>query len=342
MTNPIRFPGFFHRIVTPTAAAVPPSNVMAPMNSTNSYSPMPIVFAASIATARPTDGIAIARPTTPSRMVRCADTAGLIGCAAATGSPRTARRRGRSSPQARWPGSGPACDPRSLPSRIRREVPDVDARLRDGSAVSSAHDGSLTVRTTLRDAPALQYRYEVSRRTPALSIRLLGPLEVAVSGVPVVVDTRKALAIVALLAAEGRPFARDELAAMFWPEADDEAARGALRRTLSALRTAGRGSGLVIGRSQVAHQRAVVGDASQRQDGGQARHARRCGSARNGRQVPISAGVGLFCGGTQRTALVIMQSTSVRPSSGRARVAAAGEAETRAASRRAGRRQNRR
>ena len=34
---------------------------------------------------------------------------------------------------------------------------------------------------------------------------------------------------------------------MFWPEADDEAARGALRRTLSALRTAVGGSGLVIG-----------------------------------------------------------------------------------------------
>lgn len=67
-----------------------------------------------------------------------------------------------------------------------------------------------------------------------------------------VVDTRKALAIVALVAAEGRPFARDELAAMFWPEADDEAARGALRRTLSALRTAVAGSGIVIGRSQVA------------------------------------------------------------------------------------------
>jgi DNA-binding SARP family transcriptional activator len=66
------------------------------------------------------------------------------------------------------------------------------------------------------------------------------------------VDTRKALAIVALVAAEGRPFARDELAAMFWPEADDEAARGALRRTLSALRTAVGDSGLVIERSQVA------------------------------------------------------------------------------------------
>ena len=85
-----------------------------------------------------------------------------------------------------------------------------------------------------------------------LSVRLLGPLEVAVAGRPIVVDTRKALAIVALVAAEGRPFARDELAAMFWPEASDEAARGALRRTLSALRTAVGDAGLVVGRAQVA------------------------------------------------------------------------------------------
>ena len=90
------------------------------------------------------------------------------------------------------------------------------------------------------------------RNDALLSIRLLGPLEVTVAGRPIVVDTRKALAIVALVAAEGRPFARDELAAMFWPEADDEAARGALRRTLSALRTAAGDTGLAIGRTQVA------------------------------------------------------------------------------------------
>ncbi len=72
------------------------------------------------------------------------------------------------------------------------------------------------------------------------------------AGRPMVVDTRKALAIVALVAAEGRPFARDELAAMFWPDADDEAARGALRRTLSALRTAVGDAGFEIGRAQVA------------------------------------------------------------------------------------------
>lgn len=95
------------------------------------------------------------------------------------------------------------------------------------------------------------------RANPSLSIRLLGPLEVAVAGRPIVVDTRKALAIVALVAAEGRPFARDELAAIFWPESDDEAARGALRRTLSALRTAVGGVGIVTGRAQVALDQAA-------------------------------------------------------------------------------------
>ena len=48
------------------------------------------------------------------------------------------------------------------------------------------------------------------------------------------------------------PLHRDELAAMFWPEADDEAARSALRRTLSVLRTAVGESGLIIERTRVA------------------------------------------------------------------------------------------
>ncbi len=86
---------------------------------------------------------------------------------------------------------------------------------------------------------------------PKLRIHLLGPLEVIVGDRPISVDTRKALAIVALVAAEGRPFARDELAAMFWPDADDEAARGALRRTLSALRSAVGPVGIAIDRARV-------------------------------------------------------------------------------------------
>jgi DNA-binding SARP family transcriptional activator len=109
----------------------------------------------------------------------------------------------------------------------------------------------VNVRISLRKSPRVRYRYAVSDPVAPLAIRLLGPLEVVVSGRPIVVDTRKALAIVALVAAEGRPFARDELAAMFWPDADDEAARGALRRTLSALRSAIGVTGLDIGRAQV-------------------------------------------------------------------------------------------
>lgn len=84
-----------------------------------------------------------------------------------------------------------------------------------------------------------------------LDLRVLGPLEVVADGTPLVVDTRKALAILALLAVEGRPFARDELAAMLWPESDDEAARGALRRTLSVLRTALDGRWLRVDRAKV-------------------------------------------------------------------------------------------
>jgi len=38
--------------------------------------------------------------------------------------------------------------------------------------------------------------------------------------------------------------------------------------------------------------------------------------ARKSRHVLISSGVGLFSGGTQRTALVMTQSTRARPSSG--------------------------
>lgn len=91
----------------------------------------------------------------------------------------------------------------------------------------------------------------MGRTVPSLAIRLLGPLEVTVSGRPIVVDTRKAMAIVALVAAEGRSFAREELAAMFWPDADDDAARAALRRTLSALRGAVGDRGLLIDRARV-------------------------------------------------------------------------------------------
>ena len=87
--------------------------------------------------------------------------------------------------------------------------------------------------------------------TPILDIRLLGPPVVLVHGRPLEVDTRKAVAILALLAAEGRAYAREELAALLWPDADAAGARGALRRTLSPLRAAVGDAGLEVDRTRV-------------------------------------------------------------------------------------------
>src|SRR5215218_8366599 len=66
---------------------------------------------------------------------------------------------------------------------------------------------------------------------------LLGPPRVERDGVAVAFDTRKAVALLAVLALADRPRPRDVLAELLWPEHDAEHARGALRRTLSALRS---------------------------------------------------------------------------------------------------------
>ena len=118
-------------------------------------------------------------------------------------------------------------------------VPDV----RPGSVTTGHRYGISAVGATVTP---------MARRNEGLAIRVLGPLEVTVGRSPLVVDTRKALAILALLAVERRPFARDELAALLWPESDDESARGALRRTLSVLRAALDDRWVRVGRSTVA------------------------------------------------------------------------------------------
>ena len=70
-----------------------------------------------------------------------------------------------------------------------------------------------------------------------VEVRLLGPPQVLRDGDLVGFDTRKATALLAHLAVSRRPRPRDALADLLWPEADLERARGALRRTLSTLRS---------------------------------------------------------------------------------------------------------
>ena len=71
-----------------------------------------------------------------------------------------------------------------------------------------------------------------------LSVRLFGAPEILDGDRAVAVDTRKAIAVLAVLAVDRRAVRRDTLAALLWPEASQDRARGTLRRTLSSLRTA--------------------------------------------------------------------------------------------------------
>ena len=86
----------------------------------------------------------------------------------------------------------------------------------------------------------LRRRKSASARSKArgrLVLKLLGPPRIERSGREVQMDTRKATALIAYLAVTAQPQARDSLAALLWPEAETGRARGALRRTLSTLRT---------------------------------------------------------------------------------------------------------
>jgi DNA-binding SARP family transcriptional activator len=84
-----------------------------------------------------------------------------------------------------------------------------------------------------------------------LGLALLGPPVVTRRGRPVSFDTRKAIAVLALLAVDGRELSRERLAALLWPEADTARARASLRRTLSVT-VAAAGGGLKVTRTAVA------------------------------------------------------------------------------------------
>ncbi|NIV37991.1 MAG: AAA family ATPase, partial [Anaerolineae bacterium] len=71
-----------------------------------------------------------------------------------------------------------------------------------------------------------------------LSLYLLGPPRIERDGVPIKVDTRKAIALLAYIAITGESHRRDALVNLLWPESDQSRGRASLRRTLSALRKA--------------------------------------------------------------------------------------------------------
>ena len=71
----------------------------------------------------------------------------------------------------------------------------------------------------------------------ALEIRLLGPPRVDRDGAAVSFETRKAMALLAHLVLSDHPRSREGLCELLYPGHDPDRARGALRRTLSTLRS---------------------------------------------------------------------------------------------------------
>jgi len=88
------------------------------------------------------------------------------------------------------------------------------------------------------------------RMSQGLELRLLGLPEVTVDGVACRLPTRKALALVAVLALEGRG-ARSTLAGWLWSEHGPEGARKNLRQELHRLSETRLGEYLIVGREEI-------------------------------------------------------------------------------------------
>jgi DNA-binding SARP family transcriptional activator len=71
-----------------------------------------------------------------------------------------------------------------------------------------------------------------------LEVQLLGFPSLRLDGRGVELTLRKGLGLLAYLADARAPAGRDHMAGLLWPEADADAARGRLRRTLHKIRVA--------------------------------------------------------------------------------------------------------
>ncbi|MGD9049154.1 MAG: SARP family transcriptional regulator, partial [Anaerolineae bacterium] len=84
-----------------------------------------------------------------------------------------------------------------------------------------------------------------------LALYLLGPPIIERDGVPIKLDRRKAIALLAYLAVTGKSHRRDSLVNLLWPDYDSTRGRAALRRTLYALRKALAGAWLEADREEI-------------------------------------------------------------------------------------------
>src|ERR1700682_2333176 len=91
-----------------------------------------------------------------------------------------------------------------------------------------------------------------------LTLSFLGPPSVERDGIPLEVDTRKAIALLAYLATTGQNQPRDALSTLLWPEYDQANARANLRRTLSALKRGLADQGLSVDREHIGLQRGAA------------------------------------------------------------------------------------
>src|SRR5690606_40408245 len=99
---------------------------------------------------------------------------------------------------------------------------------------------SESLRKALRNQHILNIRDDSIIISAIMSLRLhfLGSPRIERDGRFVETDTRKAVALLAYLALTRSYQTREVLAALLWPEMNEERARAGLRRTLSALRAA--------------------------------------------------------------------------------------------------------
>jgi DNA-binding SARP family transcriptional activator len=85
----------------------------------------------------------------------------------------------------------------------------------------------------------------------SMKLLLLGPPRLERENVPVVLERRKALALLAYLAVTNQPQSREALATLLWPDKDETQAHAYLRRALWTLKQALGVEHIAIGRERI-------------------------------------------------------------------------------------------